>query len=167
MYRKILLLLVVMAMAPVRAQLPGVLRWDTGHDLDVTYEKVYKSLEESNFFVVFEPNIGRNLAGFAERWGENYNRNELAGIRAMVFCNAWYANAVSNLEPVLLSICPLHITLFRHGATTSIVFTRPTHTGTGSAAMSLLQELEADVSKAIQAGIEAAGRAQADGGPGD
>ena len=106
--------------------------------------------------MVFEPNIGANLEGFAERWGDNYNRKRLSGIRSMVFCNAWYANAISNVEPGLLSLCPLHITLFHKAGTTSIVFTRPTHTGTGSKATVLLKELEADVSKAIEAGIGAA-----------
>jgi hypothetical protein len=166
MYRKIVLLLVVMVVTPVRAELPGVLRWDTGHDLDVTYKMVYKSLEDRKFFIVFEPDIGRNLAAFAERWGADYNRNGLAGIRSMVFCSAWYANAVSNLEPALLSLCPLHITLFRQDDITSIVFIRPTHVGAGSRALPVLEDLEADVSQAIQTGIEAAGRAVTDDGSG-
>ena len=136
--------------------LPGVLRWDIKQELETTYKSVYKSLEENRYFVVFEPNIGRNLEGFAGRWGDNYNRSGLSGIRSMVFCNAWYANAVSNIEPALLSICPLHITLFHKAGTTSIVFTRPTHTGAGSKAKDLLEELEADVRTAIETGIKAA-----------
>jgi hypothetical protein len=145
-----------------RAELPGVLRWDVAQDLENTYKNVYKSLEDSRFFVVFEPNIGANLEGFAERWGDNYNRNGLSGIRSMVFCNAWYANAISNVEPGLLSLCPLHITLFQQAGTTSVVFARPTHIGMDSKAAALLKELEADVSKAIEAGTKAAGSASGD-----
>lgn len=156
MVRKLLLLVVLAVSATAHADLPGVLRWDVDRGLETTYQSVYRSLEENRFFVVFEPNIGRNLAGFAARWGDNYNRNGLAGIRAMVFCNAWYANAISNVEPGLLSLCPLHVTLFHKAGTTSVVFARPTHTGVGSKAAALLQELEADVSKAIGAGIAAA-----------
>lgn len=156
MYRNMLLVLILTAVAPAGAGLPGVLRWDVEQNLDITYRMIYKSLEENRFFVVFEPNIGRNLAGFAGRWGDDYNRSGLAGIRAMVFCNAWYANAVSNREPELLALCPLHITLFQKAAITSIVFTRPTHVGAGSDALPLLEELEAKVSRAVEAGIAAA-----------
>ncbi|MDT8282231.1 MAG: hypothetical protein RQ982_05385, partial [Gammaproteobacteria bacterium] len=31
------------------------------------YDKVYKSLEDGRFFVVFEPDIGANLSNFAEK----------------------------------------------------------------------------------------------------
>lgn len=142
--------------ATARAELPGVLQWDIEQDLETTYKSVYKSLENNRFFVVFEPDIGANLAGFAARWGDDYNRNGLTGIRSMVFCNAWYTNAVSNQEPALLSLCPLHITLFEKDGITHVVFSRPTHTGTGSKASALLVELESDVSKAVTAGLDAA-----------
>ena len=86
MVRKLFLLLVLTVSATVQAELPGVLRWDVAQDLESTYKNIYKSLEKSRFFVVFEPNIGANLEGFAERWGDNYNRKRLSGIRSMVFC---------------------------------------------------------------------------------
>jgi hypothetical protein len=136
--------------------LPGVRHWELEQGLETAYKYVYNSLEENNVFVVFEPNIGKNLAGFSERWGEDYNRNQLQGIRSMVFCNAWYANQVSNVDPELLALCPLHITLYRQDDMTHVVFVRPTHVGKGSAATALLEELEATVSTAIEAGVEAA-----------
>jgi hypothetical protein len=155
MARKLMTLLMLLVSTAVHSGLPGVLRWDVEQDLETTYRSIYNSLEENRFYVVFEPNIGRNLEGYADRWGDDYNRNGLSAIRSMVFCNAWYANAVSNIDPVLLSLCPLHITLFQKGETTSIVFTRPTYTGAGSKATALLEELDADVRKAIDAGIRA------------
>jgi uncharacterized protein (DUF302 family) len=156
MKRFVFLLVVLAASGAVRAELSGVLHWESGHDLEAVYDSVYKSLEENRFFVVFEPDIGRNLAGFAERWGEDYNRNDLQGIRAMVFCNGWYANQVSNLEPRLLALCPLHLSVYRQGDSTHVVFVRPGLVGKNSKAEALLQELEADVSKAVEQGLSAA-----------
>jgi uncharacterized protein (DUF302 family) len=156
MKRFVFLLVVLAASGAVRAELSGVLHWESGHDLEIVYDSVYKSLEENRFFVVFEPDIGRNLAGFAERWGEDYNRNDLQGIRAMVFCNGWYANQVSNLEPRLLALCPLHLSVYRQGDSTHVVFVRPGLVGKNSKAEALLQELEADVSKAVEQGLSAA-----------
>jgi hypothetical protein len=148
--------MMLVSVASARAELSGVLHWETGADLETVYNSVYKSLEEKRFFVVFEPDIGRNLAGFAERWGEDYNRNGLQGIRAMVFCNGWYANQVSNLEPRMLALCPLHLSVYRQGELTHVVFVRPAVVGKDSKAAALLQELESDVSKAIAQGVSAA-----------
>ena len=89
----------------------GVYILQVDKPLTGVYDKVYKSLEDARFFVVFEPNIGANLASFAEKWGDDYNQNNIAEIRSMVFCNGWYANKVSNLDPDMLGFCPLHITL--------------------------------------------------------
>ena len=89
----------------------GVYIQQVDKPLSRVYDSVYKSLEEARFFVVFEPNIGANLASFSKKWGDDYNQNNIAEIRSMVFCNGWYANKVSNLDPDMLGFCPLHITL--------------------------------------------------------
>jgi hypothetical protein len=156
MFRTIGFLLVLMGAGSVWAELPGVLRWDVEQKIEPTYREVYKALEENRYFIILEPDIGRNLRSFKGRWGEDYNRNKLKSIRTMVFCNPWYANRVSNMDPALLSLCPLHVTLFEKDRTTSIVFIRPTHVGEGSKALPVLEEIEAEVSKAIEAGIKAA-----------
>ena len=141
-----------------QAELPGVRHWSVEQDMEVTYKSIYKSLEKNDMFVIFEPNIGRNLAGFAGRWGDNYNRNRLQDIRSMVFCSAWYVNEVSNIDPKLLALCPMHITLYRQDNITHVIFTRPTHVGQRSAAAGLLEGLEAKVSAAVEAGIAAVQR---------
>jgi len=100
----------------------GVYLAQVDQPLAVVYDRVYKSLEDARFYVVFEPNIGANLAGFAEKWGDDYNRNKLSAIRSMVFCNGWYANKVSNLDPNMLGFCPLHITLIERDGKTTVLF---------------------------------------------
>jgi hypothetical protein len=121
----------------------------------VTYEHVYEQLEASRFFVVFEPNIGKNLAGFSDRWGDNYNRNGLTGIRSMVFCNAWYANAVGNADPAMLSLCPMHVTLTEKDNRTTVLFARPTVIAIDSPAAGIAREIEEGVITALDKPIEA------------
>ena len=118
------------------------------------YDKVYKSLEEARFFVVFEPNIGANLSSFSDKWGDDYNRNKLAEIRSMVFCNGWYANKVSNLDPDMLGFCPLHITLIERDGKTTVLFNRPGVIAQNSPAKELLLKLESEVIAAIQLGVQ-------------
>jgi hypothetical protein len=114
------------------------------------YKPIYKSLEEERLYVVFEPNIGNNLAGFSKRWGDDYNRNQLTEIRSMVFCNGWYANQVSNSEPDMLALCPLHITLIEKDGKSKVLFVRPSRVAKGTAAEQVALELENKVIGAVK-----------------
>ncbi len=118
------------------------------------YPAVYESLENARFYVVFEPNISKNLASFSERWGENYNRNRLDSIRSMVFCNAWYANAVSNADPDMLALCPLRVGLYEKQGQTTVVFARPSVMAMQSPARGVLEEAENEVIEAIENGLK-------------
>jgi Domain of unknown function DUF302 len=156
MYKKLLVVLVLCHAGFARAELPGVMQWDVEQDSNRVYREVYRALEDRQFFVIFEANIGRNLRGYAARWGDDYNRNGLNEIRSMVFCNIAFTNQLSNLDPGMLSLCPLHITIVQKDRTTRILFNRPTYIGQGSAAMPLLKEIETGVSEAVESGIQAA-----------
>jgi len=118
------------------------------------YDHVYKSLEEAKFFVVFEPDIGANLSRFSERWGDEYNQNKLTAIRSMVFCNGWYANQVSNVDPDMLGICPLHLSLVERDGKTTVLFNRPTAIAQHSPAKVILESIESEVIAAIKAGLK-------------
>jgi len=131
----------------------SVLVWNIDKDLETSYKTIYKALENNRFFVVFEPDIQRNLSGFAERWGDNYNRNKLQGIRAMVFCNVWYTNEISNADPDMLAMCPLHLTLIQQQGSTRVLFVRPTVVAADSKALAIAKELEQDVSKAMDEAV--------------
>lgn len=154
--RQLTVLIIMLAMAATAsASPPSLLTWDTGKNLETSYKVIYETLEENRFFVVFEPDIQANLEGFAERWGDNYNRNRLEGIRAMVFCNGWYANAVSNADPDMMALCPLHITLIQQHGSTRILFVRPTAVARGSKAEAIAAELEQAVADALEQAVEA------------
>jgi len=126
---------------------------DVKGDMEVTYKQVFNSLENNGYYVLFEPNIGRNLANFKQRWGKDYNTNKLEAIRSMIFCNAWYANRISNADPQMLALCPLHISLVYKDGVTRIMFIRPSLVATGSPAEKIALEMEQDVIRTIESGI--------------
>lgn len=132
----------------------AVYRQQVDKPITDVYDKLYQSLEDARFYVVFEPNIGANLAGFADKWGDDYNRNHLTGIRSMVFCNAWYANQLSNLDPDMLGFCPLHLSLVERDAKTTVLFNRPGVMAPDSPAKKLLSEIESEVIKAIRKALK-------------
>jgi len=155
MKRFVLAMLALLWLSHAAAGNGNVRVWEIDRDLETAYPVIYQTLEEHRFFVVFEPNIQKNLSGFAERWGENYNRNQLQGIRAMVFCNGWYANEVSNADPDMMALCPLHITLVQQAGKTRVLFVRPTVVAKGSKAEPVASELEQGVVKALDAAVRA------------
>jgi len=124
-----------------------------GGPFPTVYKRVFDSLENNSFFVLFEPDIGRNLKLFATRWGKDYNRNHLKQIRSIVFCNGAYANQIGNADPRMLALCPLHITLIQRAGVTSILFVRPSRVAAGSPAESVALNIEQDVIRAIENGV--------------
>ncbi len=114
------------------------------------YPALYKALEDARFFVVFEPYISKNIQRFADKWGDDYNRNKLDGIRSMVFCNGWFANKVSNADPDMLALCPLRLGLYEKSGITTVVFARPSVIAEQSKAKPILLQIEAEVIEAIK-----------------
>ena len=132
----------------------GAYRQHVNKPLSAAYDKVYQSLEDARFFVVFEPNIGANLSRFSEKWGDDYNKNNLTALRSMVFCNGWYANKVSNLDPDMLGFCPLHLSLIERDGETTVLFNRPSVIAKDSPAKDVFVEIEAEVIEAIKKGLQ-------------
>ena len=122
--------------------------------LDEAFDSVYLELEQRNFFVIFEANIGKNISRFEEKWGDDYNKNKLDGIRSMVFCNGWYANKVSNADPTMLALCPMRLTVIERSGQAHILFVKPSFVGQDSAALPILKDIEQTVIEAINAAME-------------
>jgi len=156
MRRRLLALLLFVLPVTVLATPPGILRLDAKAPMAVTYRAVTTALEGARFWVVFEADLGGNLAGFAERWGEDLNRNRLDGIRSVVVCNAWYANQVSNADPDLLALCPLRVNLVEKDGVTRVLFARPTAVAAGSPGIAIIEEIEDVISEALHAAVAAA-----------
>lgn len=114
------------------------------------YQSVYKSLEESRFYVIFEANIGKNLARNAERWGDEYNKNKFEFVKSMVVCNPYYTNQVMNLAPEMMALCPLTITVMHKEGSSTVLFRRLTPIGKGSDAEDVLWEVENTIITAIE-----------------
>lgn len=156
--RGTLLLILLWICTPVLAAESPMLYIRVVHaSMDMTYPRVFTALENNGFFVIAEPNLGRSLATFARRWGANYNRNHLEGIRSIVFCNGGYTNRISNVDPDFLALCPLHLTLVYKGGITRILFVRPSRVAVGSPAEPVALELEQDVIRTIEAGVRTVG----------
>lgn len=151
-YFSILLLLLWSGL--LQAESPaGIYVHATPLSFDDAYRKVYDALEAERFYVVFEPDMGKRMARFADKWGEDYNRNQLENVRGMVFCNIWQTNQVANADPHLLALCPLHLTVIHKQGVSTILFPRVARLAEGSpgheTALKLEQEIIGIIEKAL------------------
>ena len=89
-------------------------------DFDTAKEMLRRELDAEGFFVVKDLNIGRSLAHFAGKWGDNYNRNNFSQIHSLIICHAWFANQTLNISPPHMSLCPLSLALLHKDGTTMI-----------------------------------------------
>jgi len=154
--KMIFALILLLMSALVSAAQTSIFKAEVDAPMPKTYKLLYEALEKQQLWVVFEPNLGRNLSAMADRLGKNYNINKLEGIRSLVVCNAMLANRVSNLDPDMLALCPLRVVVTHKSGTTRVLFARPTVHARDSAALAVVQEIENSVIEAIKHAMQQA-----------
>ncbi|MDP1760124.1 MAG: DUF302 domain-containing protein, partial [Candidatus Woesebacteria bacterium] len=125
------------------AESPAVYEKTFEQNMDTAYKRVYKALEGNGFKVVYEIDMLENLTKFAAKNAvKDFNVNQLEGIKSMVFCNGPLAVKISNADPAMLGLCPLHLTLTQKEGKVSVLFVRPGVVAQGSKAEAPAKELE-------------------------
>jgi len=152
--RKFLFLLVSLCISSASyAANPAVFEKSAKLPLVKVLKALNQNLDDAGYAVVDELPISENLKGMAKKWGADYNRNKLEGITALVFCSGWYVNQVSNLDPTLLGLCPLHLTVTHKAGVSTVLFNRPTALAAASPAYKVLKEAEDEIINAIEASL--------------
>ena len=151
-----LVVLLALVCSNALAQSPAVYERSFDQSLDVAYKRVFDSLEGNGFKVVYEIDMQENLTKYAEKNAvKDFNVNRLEGIKSMVFCNGPLAVKVSNADPAMLALCPLHVTLTQKVGRVTVLFVRPGVVAQGSRAEAPAKELEEKVIKTIESGLTA------------
>ena len=151
---KTLTLLLALFSFNALADAPAVYEKTFDQNMDSAYKRVYKALESNGFKVVYEIDMLENLTNFAKKNAvKDFNVNQLEGIKSMVFCNGPLAVKISNADPAMLALCPLHLTLTQKEGKVSVLFVRPGVMAQGSKAEAPAKELEEKVIKAIESGL--------------
>ena len=149
-----LILLFALLSANALAESPTVYEKSVDQSLETAYPRIYKALESNGFKVVYEIDMLENLTKFAAKNAvKDFNLNQLEGIKSMVFCNGPLAVKISNADPTMLALCPLHLTLTQKAGRVSVLFARPGFIAQGSKAEASAKELEEKVIKAIESGL--------------
>ena len=137
------------------AEIAGVLKLTSDKSVNDAYTSVYQALEDEKFWVVFEADMGKRMAKFADKWGEDYNRNGLESVQSMVFCSIWWTNRIANADPDLLALCPLHLTIYGKDGKTHVVMPRLSAIAEGSPGRGKVAELEAELKAIVETALAA------------
>ena len=117
------------------------------------YNKLFNALENNAYFVIHEPDTGKTLARFSQRWGKDYNKNGIKYYRSIVFCNAEYANTITNADPTMALICPQHVTIIQIKNITKILYALPGVTAQNSKAVSVINTMEEEIIQIIDEAV--------------
>ena len=120
--------------------------------MNEVYTKLLASFDNNHLIVVSEINILEKFigAGLPEKFGKNFNTNKLTGIKAIIACNGWFGNEISNADPLMMGFCPVRVTVIEEDGKTSILFVRSSVAPKDSKAYAILEKLEAKVIGAIE-----------------
>ncbi|MEA1890018.1 MAG: DUF302 domain-containing protein [Pseudomonadota bacterium] len=137
----------------VHSQSDNIFEITVDKPMKQVYSNMMASLDKSRFYLFYEMDIGKNLAFFADEWGDEYNQNELSGVRSIVFCNGWFLNRAGNKDQKILGLCPMHVSLIEKKGVTTALFVRPTITYNNSPAHDVVVEIEKEVIEMIKNGM--------------
>lgn len=119
--------------------------------LQTLYPKLLTSLKQNQMMVVSEIDILAKFkeAGLPEKFGEDFNTNGLEAIKAIIACNGFFGNAVSNADPEMMALCPIRITLIQKAGKSKILYSLPSKASEGSKANAILKKLETKIITAL------------------
>ena len=152
--KTIFAIVLVLASLSVRAEVSAVYEKSVNQNLDTAYAQVKKALEGNGFKVVYELDMMENMNKFAEKNAvKDYNSNKLEAIKSLVFCNGALSIKISNADPAMLALCPLHVTFTQKTGHATVLFVRTGALAQGSKAEAPAKELEEKVIKTIESGL--------------
>lgn len=152
--KTIFAILLALSWVNASAEAPAIYEKAFNQKIDTAYKRVQKALEENGFKVVYELDMLDNMKKFAEKNAvKDFNLNNLEAVKSMVFCNGPSAIKISNADPAMLGLCPLHVTLTQKSGQVTVLFIRPGFAALGSKAEAPAKELEEKLIKALENGL--------------
>lgn len=114
-------------------------------------KKIRTIFPQNKLMVVSDVNILEKFkeAGLPKKFGENFNTNELTGIKALIVCNGWFGNEVANSDPDMMGFCPVRITMVEKDGKTSVIYVK-TSAPESSKAYAVLQKLDTKIISTIE-----------------
>lgn len=121
----------------------------TPHDV---YMKEFKAAVAKNHMnVLYELDLVEKFtnAGYAKKFGADFNKNKLTGATTILLCNGYIGNQVSNIDPDAMAYCPIKVSVLSDARGTKVIYTKYAGQSKNQKINSLLKTLDTVVINTI------------------
>jgi uncharacterized protein (DUF302 family) len=108
------------------------------------FPRLKQAITANHMNVLYELNLIDKFkkSGYAKRFGKEFNKNKLKEVKTLLLCNGHVGNQVSNIDPDMMALCPIRLTLISQGKSTKVVFIKSSHVATSKKVKALLATLD-------------------------
>ena len=117
---------------------------EVGLPLEKYYPKLKAAIQANHMNILYELDLLEQFkkSGYAEKFGEDFNRNHLKAVKTLLLCNGYVGNQISNIDPDMMALCPIRLTIISKGSGTKVVFMKSSHLATSKKIKQLLATLD-------------------------
>lgn len=108
------------------------------------YPKLKKELEINHVNVVAEMDLIERFtqAGYAKKFGKDFNKNHLEKATSLTLCNGYIGNQVSNIDITMMAFCPIRLTILKQGDQTIVLYVKSAPSASNPKVINLLKTLD-------------------------
>jgi len=139
---KIFLILLLLACTQVFAN--SIYKTEVKQSIEKYYPELKKAIEANRMHVIYEMDLLKKFkeSGYAKKFGKDFNKNKVEGVKTLLICNGYVGNQVSNLDPRMMVLCPIKITLIQKNGKTVVSFVKSASLARNKQVRDLLQTLD-------------------------
>ena len=119
--------------------------------LDSVQISLQESFEQHKLKQVAEVDVFGKMvkAGLPKKMGDQWNTNNLTGLKSIIVCNGKLGMNIANINPTYAGVCPIKITMMEDKKGTTITYMRATGSSNDTKLEAALSALDNAVIKAI------------------
>ena len=108
------------------------------------YPKLKAAIQSNHMNILYELDLLEKFkkSGYVEKFGEDFNRNHLKSVKTLLLCNGYVGNQISNIDPDMMALCPIRLTLISKASGTKVVFMKSSHLARSKKIKQLLATLD-------------------------
>ena len=131
---------------------PAIHKTEINQSIKDYYPLLKKSIQDNHMNVLYELDLLDKFkkSGYAEKFGKSFNRNNIEAIKTLLLCNGFVGNQVSNIDPDMMVLCPIKITLIQSNGKTTVTFIKSADMSPNEEVAKLLKTLDQVIVNTIE-----------------
>lgn len=93
---------------------------------DVYIKELKDAIEKNHMNVLYELDLIKkfNDSGYAKKFGADFNKNKITASTTLLLCNGYIGNQISNIDPEMMALCPIKVSVISDEKSTKIIYTK-------------------------------------------